>query len=180
MDPVSEVTLAWLEQRAIGTARGVGPASLDAGTQIALARVVRVGVEDAVRDVVAPGLQESALATLLEDGPAGSSVQVTARASLPRTLVTHLSSRFQALGELGLPMEGRQIADVLTRYIGIRLVGAAGRQVLPPTAMALVAPPGVTVDINDLLAYLNGEDDDEEDGHDDEDAGGNDDSDRAG
>ena len=159
MDPVSEVTLAWLEQRAAGQARARRSFSVDESAQVAITRVVRVGVEDAVRDVVTPGLQESALATLLE-GTAGETAQVTGRASLPRTLVAHLSSRFQALGDLGLQLESRQIAEVLTRHIGIRLAGAAGGQVLPPTAMALLARPpgsGVSVNIDELLEYLNEE-----------------------
>ena len=172
MDPVSDVTLAWLERRATGTTRSASSPSIDDRTQIALTRVVRLGVEDAVRDVVTPGLQETALDALLGETSASRPARVAGRASLPKAFVTHLSPQFQALEDLGLEVQGHQFAEVLTRHIGIRLAGAAERHALPPTAMALLSrPPGYKFDIDDFWDYLNDDEGEEEEEQDDEEEG---------
>ena len=184
MDPVSDVTLAWLERRATGTTRSASSPSIDDRTQIALTRVVRLGVEDAVRDVVTPGLQETALDALLGETSASRPARVAGRASLPKAFVTHLSPQFQALEDLGLEVQGHQFAEVLTRHIGIRLAGAAERHALPPTAMALLSrPPGYKFDIDDFWDYLNddeGEEEEEQDEQNDEGSGENDQPDKDG
>ena len=174
MDPVSDVTLAWLERRATGARRPASSPSIDDRTQIALTRVVRLGVEDAVRDVVTPGLQETALATLLGEMSASRPPRVAGRASLPRAFVRHLSPQFQALEDLGLEVQGHQFAEVLTRHIGIRLAGAAERRALPPTAMALLSrPPGYEFDIDDFWDYLNDDGGEEEEEEQDDEEEGN-------
>ena len=173
MDPVSDVTLAWLERRATGTRRSGSSPSIDDRTQLALTRVVRLGVADAVRDVVTPGLQETALDTLLGERSARRPARVACRASLPKALVTHLSPQFQALADLGLEVQGHQFAEVLTRHIGIRLAGAAERHALPPDAMALLSrPPGYKFDIDDFWDYLNDDEGEEEEEQDEEEGKG--------
>ncbi len=169
MDPVSEATLAWLERRATGEGRRATSFSAEVSAQSALTRAVHGGVADAVRDVITPEQHEIVLTTLMRESPVSRAIRVAARASLPQTLVTYLSPQFQELADRGVELDSSRLAEVLTRHIGVRLVGAARRQALPPLVLALLPRlPGKPFDIDDFLDYLNDDRGEQQDGQDDE------------
>jgi len=173
VDPVSEAMLAWLEQRATRGGRRPRSFPIDENTQSALTRVVHGGVEDAVRDVVTPALQQTALTTLLRASPASRSVRAVAGAKLSQTFMAYLAPQFEALTDLGLDVDSSRLAQVLTRHIGIHFEGAARDHTLPPPMLSLLArPPGKPFDIDELLDSLDDDEDDQDDDDQDDDDSG--------
>jgi hypothetical protein len=165
VDPVSQVTLTWLEQRA--ARRGAQEAaafSIESGSmRLEFSQMVYIGVLGAVEEVVQPGQQEVVLATFLEEDPPGRAVAITHGANLPQTLHVSLLPEFEALAERGIEVDGARFSEVLTSHIASGLETAAEQERLPPHLQSYLRMPGGSFDdISQILNEIDNEDDETE------------------
>jgi hypothetical protein len=154
VDLVSATTLSWLAQRISGRQQpGAVSFSISSDTESAVTQLVQSGLEEAVREVVAPEQQDLVLGVVMGEVPEDADVQVAPTADLPQAVVVNLSPRLEILADQGLHVDSGRLAETLRRRIRAAANVEAPRGISLPFLAMLAGLPGTTF----------GDDDDDDD-----------------